>query len=147
MGEPARDMPERWNWTYPIAISLADPDALYVGSQHLWKSSDEGTSWRRISPDLTRADPETMNDSGGPVVKDQDGPEIYATLYSITPSPHDAATIWTGSDDGFVHVTRDSGENWSNVTPPDMLAHTRVMTIDVSQQDACLLYTSPSARD
>ena len=142
MGEPARDMPERWNWTYPIAVSLAEPDALYVGSQHLWKSSDEGTSWQRISSDLTRADPETMNDSGGPVVKDQDGPEIYATLYSITPSPHDAATIWTGSDDGFVHITRDSGETWNNVTPPDMLAHTRVMTIDVSQHDAGTAYVA-----
>jgi hypothetical protein len=123
-------------------VSLAEPDALYVGSQHLWKSSDEGTSWRRISPDLTRADPETMNDSGGPVVKDQDGPEIYATLYSISPSPHDEATIWTGSDDGFVHVTRDSGENWSNVTPPDMLTHTRVMTIDISQHDAGTVYVA-----
>ena len=142
MGEPARDMPERWNWTYPIAVSFAEPDALYVGSQHLWKSSDEGTSWQRISPDLTRADPETMNDSGGPVVKDQDGPEIYATLYSITPSPHDAGTIWTGSDDGFVHITRDSGENWSNVTPPDMVTHTRVMTIDVSHHDAGTAYVA-----
>ncbi|HIC52954.1 MAG TPA: glycosyl hydrolase, partial [Gemmatimonadetes bacterium] len=131
MGEPARDMPERWNWTYPIAVSSAAPDALYVGSQHLWQSSDEGASWRRISPDLTRAEPETMGDSGGPIVKDQDGPEIYSTLYSIAPSPHDTATIWTGSDDGFVHITRNSGESWRNVTPPDMLAHTRVMTIDI----------------
>ena len=142
MGEPARDMPERWNWTYPIAVSSAAPDALYVGSQHLWQSSDEGASWRRISPDLTRAEPETMGDSGGPIVKDQDGPEIYSTLYSIAPSPHDTATIWTGSDDGFVHITRNSGESWRNVTPPDMLAHTRVMTIDVSQHDAATAYVA-----
>ena len=142
MGEPARDMPERWNWTYPIAVSLAEPAALYVGSQHLWKSTDEGESWLRISPDLTRAEPETMGDSGGPVVKDQDGPEIYATLYALAPSPHDQATIWTGSDDGLVHITRDSGESWSDVTPPDMPAHTRVMTIDVSPHDASTAYVA-----
>ena len=140
MGEPARDMPERWNWTYPIAVSAADPAALYVGSQHLWKSTDEGENWRRISPDLTRAEPETMDDSGGPIVYDQDGPEIYATLYAITPSPHDAATIWTGSDDGYVHLTRSSGDAWSNVTPPDMPAHTRVMVIEVSPHDPATAY-------
>ena len=142
MGEPARDMPERWNWTYPIAVSLAEPAALYVGSQHLWKSTDEGESWLRISPDLTRAEPETMGDSGGPVVKDQDGPEIYATLYALAPSPHDQATIWTGSDDGLVHITRDSGESWSDVTPPDMPAHTRVMSIDVSPHDGSTAYVA-----
>ena len=83
---------------------------------------------RKISPDLTRAEPETLDDSGGPIVKDQDGPEIYGTLYAITPSPHEAGTIWTGSDDGLVHVSRDDGGTWRDVTPPDMPAHTRVMT-------------------
>ena len=135
MGEPARDMPERWNWTYPIAVAPQPPHALYVGSQHLWRSDDEGASWARISPDLTRADPETLGDSGGPVVLDQDGPEIYATLYSIGLSAHDPGTIWTGSDDGLVHLTRDGGAEWRDVTPPDMPAHTRVMTIDVSAHD------------
>ena len=135
MGEPARDMPERWNWTYPIAVAPAPPHALYVGSQHLWKSLDEGTSWEKISPDLTRAEPETLDDSGGPIVKDQDGPEIYATLYSIGLSPHDLETIWTGSDDGLVHVSRDGGGEWSDVTPPDMPPHTRVMTVEVSPHD------------
>ncbi|MYE35306.1 MAG: glycosyl hydrolase [Gemmatimonadales bacterium] len=132
MGEPARDMPERWNWTYPIAVSPVAPHALYVGSQHLWRSLDEGESWAKISPDLTRAEPETLDDSGGPVVKDQDGPEIYGTLYSIGLSPHDPETICTGSDDGLVHVSRDGGRNWRDVTPPDMPPHTRVMTVEVS---------------
>ncbi|WP_419937064.1 WD40/YVTN/BNR-like repeat-containing protein [Candidatus Palauibacter sp.] len=132
MGEPARDMPERWNWTYPIAVAPAPPHALYVGSQHLWRSLDEGRSWEKISPDLTRAEPETLGDSGGPIIKDQDGPEIYGTLYSIGLSPHEPETIWTGSDDGLVHVSRDGGGNWQDVTPPDMPPHTRVMTIDVS---------------
>ena len=132
MGEPARDMPERWNWTYPIAVAPQPPHALYVGSQHLWRSLDDGKSWAKISPDLTRAEPETLDDSGGPIVKDQDGPEIYGTLYAITPSPHEAGTIWTGSDDGLVHVSRDDGATWRDVTPPDMPAHTRVMTVEVS---------------
>ena len=132
MGEPARDMPERWNWTYPIAVAPVAPHALYVGSQHLWRSVDEGESWARISPDLTRADPETLDDSGGPIVKDQDGPEIYGTLYSIGLSPHEPGTIWTGSDDGLVHVSRDTGGNWLDVTPPHMPPHTRVMTVEVS---------------
>ena len=132
MGEPARDMPERWNWTYPIAVAPTAPHALYVGSQHLWRSVDEGESWARISPDLTRAEPETLDDSGGPIVKDQDGPEIYGTLYAITPSPHEPGTIWTGSDDGLVHVSRDAGGSWRDVTPPDMPPHTRVMTVEVS---------------
>ncbi|MXX70069.1 MAG: glycosyl hydrolase [Gemmatimonadales bacterium] len=135
MGEPARDMPERWNWTYPIAVSPVAPHSLYVGSQHLWKSVDEGESWAKISPDLTRAEPETLDDSGGPVVKDQDGPEIYGTLYSIGLSPHDPATIWTGSDDGLVHVSRDGGGTWQDVTPSDMPPHTRVMTVEVSPHD------------
>jgi photosystem II stability/assembly factor-like uncharacterized protein len=132
MGEPAKDMPERWNWNYPIVISRTDPDVLYVGSQHLWRTEDEGETWARISPDLTRAEPETMEDSGGPIVFDQDGPEIYATIYSVTPSPHDGETIWTGSDDGLVHITRDGGTEWRDVTPPDMLEHTRVTIIEAS---------------
>ncbi len=112
------------------------PHALYVGSQHLWRSLDDGKSWEKISPDLTRAEPETLDDSGGPIVKDQDGPEIYGTLYAVTPSPHEVETIWTGSDDGLLHVTRDGGGNWRDVTPPDMPAHTRVMTVEVSPHGA-----------
>ena len=135
MGEPARDMPERWNWTYPIAVAPRPPHALYVGSQHLWRSLDEGRSWERISGDLTRAEPETLDDSGGPIVKDQDGPEIYGTLYAIGLSPHEPETIWTGSDDGLVHVSRDGGVSWRDVTPPDMPPHTRVMTVEVSPHD------------
>jgi len=142
MGEPARVMPERWNWTYPIAVSPTDAHVLYVGSQHLWRSSDEGATWSRISPDLTRADAATMDDSGGPIVMDQDGPEIYATLYAITPSPHDHATIWTGSDDGLIQLTRDSGDSWLDVTPPDMPAHSRVLIVEVSPHDPATAYVA-----
>ena len=132
MGEPASAMPERWNWTYPLAVSRLNSRVLYAGSQHLWKTTDEGRSWRRISPDLTRADPATMGNSGGPIVLDQDGPEIYATIFTIAPSRRDTSTIWTGSDDGLVHVTRNGGRTWRNVTPRDLPPNTRVSRIDAS---------------
>ena len=132
MGEPSQSMLERWNWTYPIVISPLDQRQLYVGSQHLWRTEDEGKTWQKISPDLTRADPETMGDSGGSIVLDQDGPEIYPTLYTIAPSPHDRQTIWTGSDDGLVHLTRDGGKKWNDVTPSDLPPHSRVTLIEAS---------------
>ena len=142
MGEPAADIPERWNWVYPIAVSPVDPGALYCGSQHLWVTRDDGRSWRRISPDLTRADPETLGPTGGPIVRDQDGPEIYATLSTIAPSTFDAETVWVGSDDGLVHLTRDGGATWVNVTPPDMAANTRVGTIETSSREPGRAYVT-----
>jgi photosystem II stability/assembly factor-like uncharacterized protein len=142
MGEPASAMPERWNWTYPLAISRVDPRILLAGSQHLWKSMDDGRTWRRISPDLTRADPATMGNSGGPIVFDQDGPEIYATIFAIAPSRRDTATIWTGSDDGLVHVTRNGGRTWRNITPPNVPPNTRISRIDASWHRAGTAYVA-----
>ncbi|HKJ03507.1 MAG TPA: hypothetical protein VJ997_13660 [Longimicrobiales bacterium] len=132
MGEAAAVMPERWNWVYPLVFSPVEPDALYAGSQHLWRTRDQGRTWEKISPDLTRAEPETLGETGGPIILDQDGPEVYGTLYTIAPSRHEAATVWTGSDDGLVHVTRDGGATWTDVTPPDMAAHTRLGLIEAS---------------
>ncbi len=140
MGEAAEVMPERWNWNYPIVVSAIEPDALYVGSQHLWKTKDEGQHWEKISPDLTRADLKTMGNSGGPIVYDQDGPEIYATIYSVEPSPHDANTIWVGSDDGLIHITQDGGKTWSNVTPSDLPANSKVSSIESSPHNPAIAY-------
>ena len=142
MGEPARDMPERWNWTYPIALSPTNPDVLLVGSQHVWKTTDEGETWAKISPDLTRADPTTMEDSGGPIVFDQDGPEIYPTIYTIAPSAYNDETIWVGSDDGLVHVTKSGGAVWRDVTPPDMPEHTRITVIEASPHRPASAYVA-----
>ena len=142
MGEPARDMPERWNWTYPIALSRTNPDVLLVGSQHVWKTTDEGETWAKISPDLTRADPTTMEDSGGPIVFDQDGPEIYPTIYTIAPSAYNGETIWVGSDDGLVHVTKSGGTVWRDVTPPDMPEHTRITLIEASPHRPASAYVA-----
>jgi photosystem II stability/assembly factor-like uncharacterized protein len=142
MGESAGVMRERWNWTYPITISNTNPEVLYVGSQYLWKSSNEGEAWSKISPDLTRADPETLGDSGGPIVKDQDGPEIYGTIYSIGSSHFNDDVIWTGSDDGLVHVTLDGGQSWTDVTPANLPPHTRITTIETSRHQPGSVYIS-----
>jgi photosystem II stability/assembly factor-like uncharacterized protein len=123
---------ERWQWTFPIVFNPADPKILYTSSQHLWKTTNEGQSWEMISPDLTRADPKTLGDSGGPITKDQNGPEIYATIFTIAPSPKDVNTIWTGSDDGLVYITRDGGKNWKNVTPKGLPDFIRISIIDAS---------------
>ncbi|MEM0953078.1 MAG: glycosyl hydrolase [Pseudomonadota bacterium] len=140
MGQTAASMTERWNWTFPVAFSQADKKTLYVGSQSLWRSQNEGDSWEKISPDLTRAEPETLGETGGPVRLDQDGPEVYGTLYSLAPSPIDAALIWTGSDDGLVHVTRNSGKTWQDVTPPDLPPHSRIGAIDASRHQPGTAY-------
>jgi hypothetical protein len=140
MGHSAKDIKERFQWTFPIVISPLDPTVLYVSSQHLWRSRDEGQSWERISPDLTRADPETLGPSGGPITLDQTGVETYATIFTIAPSRHDANVIWTGSDDGVVHVTRDGGKNWSKVTPPDLPPFTRISLIEVSPHKPATAY-------
>ena len=131
-GMPARDLKERWQWTFPIVFSPLRPFALYVSSQHLWKSVNEGQSWERISPDLTRADPKTLGDSGGPITKDQNGPEIYGTIFTVAPSRRDPDTVWTGSDDGLVYVTRDGGKNWKNITPRELPEFSRISLIDAS---------------
>ena len=131
-GESAGSVPERWNWTFPIAVSRVEPGVLYAGSQHLWRTVNEGQRWERISPDLTRADPKTLGDSGGPITKDQNGPEFFATISTIAPSRIEKGTIFVGSDDGRVHVTRDGGKTWADITPPDMPEFTTVSLIDAS---------------
>jgi hypothetical protein len=115
---------------------------LYTGTQKLWKSTTDGASWERMSPDLTRADPATMGPSGGPITKDQTGVETYATIFAIAPSPHDANVIWVGSDDGLVHVTKDGGANWDNITPRDAPDFVRINTIEASPNTPGKAYVS-----
>ena len=131
-GEPSSALRERWQWTYPIIFSPVDPNVLYTSSQHVWKTTTGGQSWDRISPDLTRHDPKTMGHSGGPITGDMNGPEVYAVVFAIGPSKRDVNVIWAGSDDGLVHVTRDGGRTWTNVTPPGMPEFGRVSQIDAS---------------
>jgi photosystem II stability/assembly factor-like uncharacterized protein len=131
-GMPASALKERWQWTFPIVFSPVDPNVLFTSSQHLWKTTNEGQSWEKISPDLTRADPKTLGDSGGPITKDQNGPEIFGTIFTIAPSRSDAQTIWTGSDDGMVYITRDGGKNWKDITPAGIPNLIRISLIEAS---------------
>ena len=131
-GEPSSALVERWQWTYPIIFSYADPNVLYASSQHVWKTTDGGQHWERISPDLTRHDPKTMGPSGGPITHDMNSPEVYGTVFALGPGKKDANILWAGSDDGLVHVTRDGGKTWANVTPKEMPDLGRVSQIDAS---------------
>jgi photosystem II stability/assembly factor-like uncharacterized protein len=140
MGFSARDITERFQWTFPIVIPSSDPDMLYAASQHVWKSTNEGQSWRRISPDLTRHDPSTLGPSGGPITLDQTGVETYATVFTLAPSALNRQVLWAGSDDGLIHVTRDGGRNWIKVTPPDLPEFTRVSLIEASPHDPATAY-------
>ncbi|MDH4066118.1 MAG: glycosyl hydrolase, partial [Acidobacteriota bacterium] len=140
MGYSAIDITERFQWTFPIVFSPVDGKTLYASSQHLWRTTNEGQSWEKISPNLTRSDPETMQASGGPITKDQTGVETYAVIFTIAPSRQDANTIWTGSDDGWVHVTRDGGKTWDKVTPPDLPDFTRISLIEASPHQNGVAY-------
>jgi photosystem II stability/assembly factor-like uncharacterized protein len=139
-GMSAATLKERWQWTFPIVFSPQDPNTLYTSSQHLWKTTNDGQSWERISPDLTRADPKTLGDSGGPITKDQNGPEIYGTIFTVAPSLHDANTIWTGSEDGLAYITRDGGKNWTNITPAGLPEFARISMIDASPSNPGAAY-------
>ena len=139
-GMPAKELPERWQWTFPIVFDPLDPSKLYTSSQHLFLTTNKGQSWTVVSPDLTRGDPKTLQDSGGPITHDQNGPEIYGTIFTVAPSPVTEGVIWTGSDDGVVHITRDGGRDWQKITPPDLPEFARVSIIDASHHDANTAY-------
>ena len=119
MGAGVEAMRYRFQWNFPILWSKHEDGLLYTGAQVLLASRDEGASWEPISPDLTRNDPSRMGSSGGPITQDNTGVEYYCTIFTVDEG-RAPGTIWVGSDDGLVHVTRDSGKTWANVTPPDM---------------------------
>ena len=141
-GEPASALPERWQWTFPIVLSPLDDNKLYTCSQHVWLSEDDGQSWKKISPDLTYADPSTLGPTGGLITMDMNGPEIYATVFALTPSQHDINTIWAGSDDGLMHITRDGGNTWTKITPPDMAKFSRISIIEESSHTPGTAYVA-----
>ncbi len=115
-GHGAVDMKYRFQWTAPIAASPHDPNVIYHGAQVVFRSSDGGQTWAAISPDLTRNDKTKQAWSGGPITGDNTGVEVYDTVFVIAESPRQAGVIWAGSDDGLVHVTRDGGAHWTDVT-------------------------------
>jgi photosystem II stability/assembly factor-like uncharacterized protein len=142
MGHSSRDIRERVQWTFPVVFHPLDPNVLFTGTQHLWRSTNDGQSWERISPDLTRNDPSTTGPSGGPITLDQTGVETYATVFTIAPSRHERDTIWVGSDDGLVNVTRDGGRSWDRVTPTGLPAFARISLIEASPHKAGTAYVA-----
>ncbi|MCY3584006.1 MAG: glycosyl hydrolase [Chloroflexota bacterium] len=139
-GEAANDLQQRFAWTYPILFSPFPPHDLYIGGDRVYKSSDEGASWQAISPDLTRADPATLGISGGPINRDVGAAEVYATVTALAASPHEDGVLWAGSDDGLLHITRDAGESWQNITPPQLPEWSYVHCIEASPQQAGSAY-------
>ena len=141
-GEPASSLPERWQWTFPIVFSPKDANMLFTCSQHVWRTTNDGQSWEKISPDLTYADPETLGLTGGEITKDMNGPEIYATMFALAPSNHDVNTIWAGSDDGKIHITRDGGKKWADITPKELPKNSVVAIIDESKHNPGTAYVA-----
>lgn len=139
MGAGAKDLKYRFQWTFPIVISPHNPDVLYSTSQHIHRSKDEGMSWEEISPDLTRNDTTKQVESGGPITKDDTSVEYYNTVFAFVESPIEPGLLWAGSDDGLIHISRNNGESWENVTPKE-LPETMISIIDASHHAAGTAY-------
>ena len=120
MGHGVEDMKYRFQWNFPIFFSPHDPKKLYTASNHLHVTTNEGQSWQTISPDLTRDEKSKQGPSGGPITKDNTAVEYYCTIFAAAESPRVANLLWTGSDDGLVHVSKNGGQTWDNVTPKGM---------------------------
>lgn len=130
-GSGAEVMKYRFNWNFPVLFSPNDPNRLYAGSNHLHVTTNEGQSWELLSPDLTRNDPETIKSSGGAITQDNTGAEYYANIFAINESTLEPGVIWTGSDDGLVHVSRDNGKTWTDVTPKGSPKRNMMNCIDI----------------
>jgi photosystem II stability/assembly factor-like uncharacterized protein len=121
IGSPSNAKKYRFQWTYPIVFSPHNPKKMYVTSQVVHVTEDQGNSFEIISPDLSRNDPKTTGETGGPITKDQTGAEVYATIFTLSESPLEKGIIWTGSDDGLVHITKNNGGKWENISLPTSL--------------------------
>ena len=144
---PPSELKYRFNWTSPIAVSATDANEVYLGGNVVFRSRDGGEHWEVASPDLTRNDKAKQGASGGPINLDLSGAETYGTLLTITIADRDPKTIWTGSDDGLVHVTRDGGATWNAVTPKGAPAWARVYQIGVSPFDPGTAYAPFDAHE
>jgi photosystem II stability/assembly factor-like uncharacterized protein len=144
MGAGADVLKYRFQWNFPLVFSPHDPNTLYLGSNVLFKTTNEGQSWEIISPDLTRNDKSKQGPSGGPITKDNTSIEYYDTIFTVMESPLQAGTIWIGTDDGLVQLSRDAGKTWSNVTPPSsmMPEWIQINSIEASPYDPATAYVA-----
>jgi photosystem II stability/assembly factor-like uncharacterized protein len=141
-GDGAESKKFRFNWTYPISFSPHNPDVLYVCSQSVHRSTNRGDTWETISPDLTRHDSITMKPSGGPITKDNTGAEVYADVFAFAESPVKQGLLWAGSDDGLIHVSKDNGKTWANVTPKIIPEWAMISIIEPSPFDEGTAYVA-----
>ena len=141
-GEGAESVRYRFQWTCPIVLSPHDPNVLYHAGNRVFRSRDDGASWDAISPDLTRNDPSKLGASGGPITKDNTGAEYYCTVFAFAESPVQRGVFWAGSDDGLIHVSRDDGKTWKNVTPGGVRPWSLVSIIEASPHDAGTAYVA-----
>ena len=141
LGWTPSEMKYRFNWNAPIVASPFDYNTIYHAGNVVLKTSDNGQSWEAISPDLTRNNKEQQIDGGGPYTNEGAGGEVYGTISYLSCSPHDANVIWAGSDDGFIHVTKDGGQNWEKVTPKG-IGEALINAIDVSPHDPATAFVA-----
>ena len=131
-GQAPKDRKHRFQWVAPIVVSPHDPNTVYHASQYVHRTRDAGRTWETISPDLTTNNKAYQEFPGGPIHADNSGVEVFNTVFALVVSPHDAGTLWAGSDDGRVHLTRDDGKTWTDISPRAMPALGTVNRIDVS---------------
>ncbi|HEX6316147.1 MAG TPA: hypothetical protein VFZ73_14855, partial [Gemmatimonadaceae bacterium] len=136
LGQAAKDLKYRFQWVSPILVSKHDRNVVYHASQHVHRTRDGGMTWETISPDLTTNDKTKQEASGGPINNDITGVEITNVIFALAEDPADARTLWAGSDDGRIHITRDGGATWQNITPPNMPTYGTVENIDLSAHRA-----------
>ena len=141
-GTPGRDLTYRFAWSFPVLLSPHDPNTLYVGANVVFRSRNEGQDWDVISPDLTRHDPATLGPSGGIITGDNGHAELYATLSTIAESPLDPLVLWTGSDDGRIHVTRDGGRTWQDRSPTLLPDSAHIGVVEPSPHDPAVAYVA-----
>ncbi len=141
-GTAPRDLEYRFQRVSPIEVSPHDPNTVYHGAQYVMKTTDRGVHWRRISGDLTADEPQYQGTSGGPITRDITGEEVYSVIYAIEESPLRAGVIWTGANDGPVHVTKDGGGAWTDVTPRGLATGARIQSIEPSHYDAGEAYVA-----
>ncbi len=138
-GKDARDLKYRANWNAPVAVSPHDPSIIYYGTQLVLRSTDRGANWTEFSPDLTRNDPQKQGRNGGPLTPENVGAEFYNTIYYIVESPHEKGLVWVGSDDGLVHIKREGGDEWENVSPKHA-DEAMINAIELSPHDKATAY-------
>lgn len=140
-GTKMTDLKYRFQWNFPIEVSQHDPEVIYITSQYVHRSTDGGFNWEIISPDLTTNDPGHLDlIPGGPVQHDATGVEVYSSIFAFAESPHQQGELWAGSDDGRVHISRDDGESWQEITPDEMPEGGTVNAIDLSSHKAGAAY-------